>query len=99
MVDASGKVISGDALVGTGCVVRAVSDGEITETATIIVKGDVNGDGTIGGRDYALLIQFINEVNVAIVESAADVNNDGKINGRDYAILLQYLNGWDVKLG
>ncbi len=63
------------------------------------VKGDVNGDGAISGRDYSLLIQFINGMNVAIIEWSADVNNDEKINGRDYAILMQYLNGWDVKLG
>lgn len=63
------------------------------------IKGDVNGDGKIGGRDYTLLIQFINGMNVAIIEWSSDVNNDEKINGRDYALILQYLNGWDVKLG
>jgi len=80
-------------------IIPTVNKGSVQIIDIDPVKGDVNGDGTIGGRDYALLIQFINEMNVAIVESAADVNNDGKINGRDYAILLQYLNGWDVKLG
>ena len=80
-------------------IIPTVNKGSVQIIDVDPVKGDVNGDGTIGGRDYALLIQFINGMNVAIVESAADVNNDGKINGRDYAILLQYLNGWDVKLG
>ncbi len=60
-------------------------------------KGDVNGDGNVNGRDYAVLIQFINNWNVEIVKEAADVNNDGKINGRDYAMLMQYLNGWGIE--
>ncbi len=66
---------------------------------TNYILGDVNDDGSINGRDYALLLQYLNDWDVTINESAADVNNDGNINGRDYSLLLQYLNDWDVTLG
>ncbi len=69
------------------------------EDAVSVMYGDVNDDGRITGKDYALLLQSINGMGVTINEAAADVTGDGKVNGRDYALLLQYINGWDVKLG
>ena len=61
--------------------------------------GDVNGDGKINGRDFALLLQYINGWEVTIDKAAADANGDGKITCKDYAIILQYINGWPVTLG
>ena len=61
------------------------------------VVGDANGDGNINGRDYAMILQYINGWEVQINQKGADVNGDGNINGRDYAMLLQYINGWDIK--
>ncbi len=69
------------------------------EDETPVIYGDVNGDGKINGRDYAVLLQSINGLDVVIDEIAADVTDDGKVNGRDYALILQYINGWDVTLG
>ncbi len=65
---------------------------------TDVKPGDVNCDGNINNRDYALLMQYINKWDVTIVEEAADVNADGNINNRDYALLMQYINKWDVIL-
>lgn len=62
------------------------------------VSGDLNNDGKINGRDYGMLMQYLNGWDVTINVDAADVNSDGKINGRDYGMLMQYLNGWDVEL-
>ena len=63
------------------------------------VSGDVNGDGVINGRDSGLLLQYLAEWDVEIVEEAADTNGDGVVNGRDSGLLLQYLADWDVVLG
>ena len=60
--------------------------------------GDVNRDGKINLKDYALLKQYINKWNVDIELSVADVTGDGKINLKDYALLKQYINKWDVVL-
>ncbi len=80
--------------------------GDFSATFVVIVKeevkieyGDTNGDGKINGRDYAVLIQYINGSTFDITLENADVNLDGKINGRDYALLIQYINGWAVTLG
>lgn len=64
-----------------------------------VIYGDANGDGRINGKDYGVLLQYLNGWDVKISSEGADVNNDGRVNGRDYGILLQYLNGWDVILG
>ncbi len=61
--------------------------------------GDVNNDGKINGKDYAMILQYVNGWEVEIIKEAADVNSDGRINGRDFATLLQYVNGWNVTLG
>ncbi len=63
------------------------------------ISGDVNGDGVINGRDSGLLLQYLAEWDVEIVEEAADTNGDGVVNGRDSGLLLQYLADWDVVLG
>ncbi len=67
--------------------------------AITFTYGDVNDDGKINGRDYTLLMQFLNDWEVTINEDAADVNCDGKLNGRDYTLLMQFLNDWDVVIG
>lgn len=66
--------------------------------STNTIAGDVNGDGRVNGKDYALLLQSLNGWDVTIDTTASDVNGDGRVNGKDYGLLLQYLNGWDVKL-
>ena len=62
------------------------------------MAGDVNRDGKVNLKDYALLKQYINGWEVDIELSVADVTGDGKINLKDYALLKQYINGWDVVL-
>ena len=62
------------------------------------MPGDVNRDGKVNLKDYALLKQYINGWEVDIELSVADVTGDGKINLKDYALLKQYINGWEVEL-
>ncbi len=89
------------------CTVVRVGDYEnelvyefVSDTPSVQVKpGDLNNDDKINGRDYAILLQYINDWDVEVNEAAADVNGDGKINGRDYGMVLQYVNGWDVTFG
>lgn len=60
--------------------------------------GDTNRDGKINNRDYAGLIQYLNDWDVIIDVGAGDVDASNTINNRDCALLMQYLNGWDVEL-
>lgn len=95
VVDSTGKVISGDDLVGTGCVVRAVNNGEITDTATVIVMGDVNGDGVIGVNDYSLIKRsFLNSYSLdGNYLSAALVSGRDTLTVADYMIIKRVVLG------
>ena len=62
------------------------------------IPGDVNGDGNVNMKDYAVLQRYLNNWNVTIVKNAADVNADGSVNMKDYALLQRYLNGWNIQL-
>ncbi|MBR6874553.1 MAG: dockerin type I repeat-containing protein [Ruminococcus sp.] len=92
----------------TDCYVKtpsdaAAKDGSIctgTETAlnVLIVKGedfipgDVNKDGKINMRDYAILQKYLlDPTKIEISLAAADLSGDGKVNMRDYALLQKLL--------
>jgi hypothetical protein len=104
-------VDNGDGTHSMSCACGAVTgdamehsfvDGECicgAEDAVSINYGDANGDGRINGKDYALVLQYINGSEVTIDIAAADANGDGRVNGKDYALILQFINGWDVTLG
>lgn len=47
--DKSGAVLADDKKIGTGCV---ISNGELRYT--VILKGDLNGDGAVGSVDYLM---------------------------------------------
>lgn len=87
------KVTDMNATMGTGDTFRL--EGE-EEDYTVIVYGDVTGEGKISTKD-ALLIQKIalkKETNVSeeILE-AADVNNNGKITTKDALAVQKYVLG------
>ena len=72
-------------------------------TVTITEKqnrlpGDVNGDGTVDGRDLLRLARYLAGNNVAINEAASDVNGDQTVDGRDVLRLAKYLAGQGVEL-
>ena len=60
--------------------------------------GDVNGDWTINSEDAELLLEYLAEKDVNIVEQNSDVNGDDIINGKDALRLMKYLGGQNVDL-
>ncbi len=62
--------------------------GDEALTYTIVVAGDVDGDGKIGATDYVKIKNYIMEKkrsDLNIAESlAADIDNNGKIGAPDY---------------
>ena len=58
---------------------------------TIVVTGDLNGNGKVETSDTALLkMHFAATYNLTgAIEEAADTNNDGKVNAGDY-IRIKY---------
>lgn len=86
----SGKILSGDELVGTGSYI-IISNGVKTKTYDIAVYGDVSGDGKVSIKDVYMIADYAiaNSGTKGLILSsdvqllAADVNKDGKISITD----------------
>ena len=68
---------------------------EANYTYTVVIKGDVNGDGRIFATDYVKIKKHIMETpNLqGAYLLAADVNNDGKVYATDYVRIRNYIMG------
>lgn len=84
------------AMVTNGCTVTAEAsnydyEGNDTATYTIIVVGDVNGNGMIDSADAALIAQFAAGVTTLSDHAllAADANMDGVVNTKDAKLICE----------
>lgn len=60
---------------------------------TVIVKGDVNGDGIVTVTDMLGILCILNgEKPSKVTFTAADINSDGYVNAIDYAIIKWAVN-------
>lgn len=84
--DKNEEFLPSDAPVCTGTLVSLF--GEIT---TVVVKGDLNGDGVCNAIDYILLKRYTagNELEKLQI-AAADMNGDGQVRSADYILLKRY---------
>ncbi len=86
-----------DAYVGTGFTVATLLDGEIADYATVIVKGDVNGNGRIDTNDYILIkrayLGIIKLSKGSETAIAADVNGNGMVDTNDYLRVKNHYRG------
>ena len=95
--NASGKNIENDELVGTGTTVNLClkDSNEIIQTYTIVIYGDVNGDGKIYATDYVKIKNHIMDTEKlnGVYAIAADVNRDSKVYATDYVKVKNYIMG------
>ena len=75
---------SGSRYVFTGSAVAAGS-----ERYTVVVTGDLNGDGTLTASDYLLAKRaIVLDAELTEIQTlAADVSGDGKLTASDYLLL------------
>lgn len=80
--------------VGTGNIV-SVTNGSANATYTIIIYGDVSGDGSIGIGDLVNMKKnLLNQMNLnGVYFSAADVDKDGKITIKDLVTTKKHILG------
>ena len=92
----SGKVIGADELVGTGTTVSIKDiNGDEIHSYTVVVYGDVNGDGAVSPSDYVKIKNHIlkrEQINKGL-EIAGDPNKDSKISPSDYVKVKNYILG------
>ena len=83
--------------VGTGSYVKVMDGDEQVAFYTVILYGDVNGDGVINEDDADIINNYLNGTDTEQLfegspfATAADVDRDGTITNADYAILDDYL--------
>ena len=61
---------------------------------TVIMLGDINGDGKLSPTDYVFIKNHImqtKELEMEIDKKAADVNEDQKISPTDYVFIKNYI--------
>jgi hypothetical protein len=64
-----------------------------TTGSDIVIKGDVNGDGSVDLKDVTSLFQYVNQqISTVKQPAAADVNGDGVVDLKDATRLYQYVN-------
>ena len=71
----------------------ALGSGNVTvrfELATEVIKGDVNGDGSVNISDVTAVIDYILGKEGIDLE-AADLDNDGSVNISDVSVIIDYI--------
>lgn len=96
VINASGKGISGNTKIGTGNIVTVTDeDGKTKYSYTVVVYGDVNGDGAITASDYVNIKNYIlgkSKLSSAAMKGA-DSNKNGKVTASDYVVIKNYILG------
>ena len=91
----NGKVISDDDLIGTGTTISLVEKDSKDEvqTFTVVIYGDVSGDGIVDSMDMYNTIQHIlqnKKLNNEFFKSG-DTNSDSKIDSMDMYNIIQMI--------
>lgn len=87
LFDNADNAIGEDGIVGTGCVVKQFNSlGELLNSVTLVVVGDVDGDSIITASDAICQRMMLTESSAfgEAFKEAADLNGDTTINSADY---------------
>lgn len=93
------KIYSNDDLiidtevVSTGDTIRLYDKfGECIDELTLVVVGDVNGDGNTGVADASFITRVLvgKESLIGCYLLAGDVNADGSVNNKDASVIMRY---------
>lgn len=97
--DINGKDLTNDSLVGTGATIK-IYDNQNKEliSYTVVVKGDVDGDGKISATDYVKIKNWIMGSGdlSEIQKLGADANSDSKVSAADYVTIKNHIMGISV---
>jgi glycerophosphoryl diester phosphodiesterase len=97
VVDSDGVMLDDEAVVTTGSTVFL--EGNTSQNAVVIIKGDVNGDGAVDTTDcLQIKSHFLNRTQLqSVYLIAADCDGDGAITSTDYLrIKAHFLGTFDL---
>lgn len=88
-------MITGTAYVGTGTTVRLYDGAKLVDTVTVIVLGDLDGNGIISKADTdSLKASFLHKLTLTEDQTvAADTDRNGVLNITDYQRIRAYILG------
>ncbi|MBQ4648177.1 MAG: hypothetical protein IJB76_03345 [Clostridia bacterium] len=100
---ANGTAIADTAIVGTGAIVTSTING-VAESVTVVVLGDVTGDGVVAGSDYSQVLLSVKGKKAITDTAKLHASNvvgpkaDGSVassdlSGSDYAQVLLMAKG------
>ncbi len=94
-VYAGGEQLENDAFVPTGSEVRLYSGDTVVQKLTVVVTGDINGDGKISLIDFANIKAYMlgDKEFTSADKFAADANGDGSISLIDFAQFKAHMLG------
>lgn len=94
----NGNELKSSDYIGTGTQVKLFNGSNAVDTKTVVVTGDMTGDGIINNRDVAMMNKkLIDKADAQECQMLAiDVNGDGYVNNKDAAMVARYLVGKDV---
>ena len=87
-----GSIVS-DGAVATGMIITITTGGS-TVDYSIVLRGDVNGDGRMSALDYVLVRKYLDSATTldGAYYRGADTNKDGNVSALDYVILRNHLD-------
>lgn len=109
-VDADGNALSSTDVIGTGCKTQRVQSGSVVAEATVVVKGDTDGDGYVTIADVQAVYKHLNGSakisgaykNAAYTYAEAVANKSIDIKNVEKTSVLDGINGslqYDESLG
>ncbi len=87
ITDIPNAILTGE-VFGTGAKLT-IAENEYT----VVMIGDVNGDGTIDSADLLKIVKHLKEIALIETEVSADINKDGVIDSADLLKIVKYLKG------
>ena len=96
IVDINGKGLTSNSKLGTGSVITVTDkDNKTKYSYTVVVYGDVNGDGGITSSDYITIKNYImGKTKLSNIKlKGADTNKTGNVNSADYIMIKNYIMG------
>ncbi len=93
VLDANGNQITDNEIVGTGFKVHLMADS--SQSALILVKGDIDADGNVNSTDCIAIKRVLCEQsNISgIYNLAADCDGNGYVSTIDYMMMCFHTNG------
>ena len=91
---ADGSELNADSIIGTGCVIE-VTDESGTSTYTIIIRGDINGDGKVNLQDLLFVKKDILGMNKLEGNQlkAALIGGETEVSLKTYLAVKKYILG------